>query len=265
MTDAMNAKPRAHTRRQRRTRGVQPESDERRDKRQEFLTRREFLDELQASLTPERFGTYLNAAGGDRKEASRLYVWNTEVSAAFYGPLQGLEVTLRNAAHQRLAECYGLAWYDNPDTGLDGGAIERIAAAKSEPMRHDSPGDASRVVAALSFGFWVSLFGRGGRLESGGKANYEMVLWRPALRSAFPHCATLNRKRVHGMLNGLRILRNRIAHHEPVFARNLAEDHQRILEVTGWMSPVMRTLTERHSRVPALLRCPEDVERTRLR
>ena len=104
------------------------------------------------------------------KGPSELYAWNTAVSAAFYGPLQGLEVTLRNAIHCRLADRHGEAWYDNPDAGLDRGAVERIASARTELAR-DGHGDApSRIVAALSFGFWVSLLGPGGRMAGGRKA-----------------------------------------------------------------------------------------------
>jgi hypothetical protein len=33
--------------------------------------------------------SYTSVAGADRKKAVRLYTWNTAVSAAFYGPLQG--------------------------------------------------------------------------------------------------------------------------------------------------------------------------------
>src|SRR4051812_36645942 len=71
------------------------------------------LDALQASLSPERFATYLAAANGERAEALRLYTWNTALSAAFYGPLQGLEVAVRNAMHRELSVRYGPAWYDN--------------------------------------------------------------------------------------------------------------------------------------------------------
>ena len=38
-------------------------------------------------------------------------------SAAFYGPLQGLEIALRNAIHQQLTRCYSAAWHDNPAVG----------------------------------------------------------------------------------------------------------------------------------------------------
>jgi hypothetical protein len=53
------------------------------------------LDALETSLSRQRLATYVNAAGGDREQAVRLYTWNTAVSAAFYGPLQGLEVAPR--------------------------------------------------------------------------------------------------------------------------------------------------------------------------
>ena len=48
-------------------------------------------------------------------------------------------------------------------------------------------------------------------------------------------------------------LRNRIAHHEPIFTRRLDEDHTRILQVTGWISPRARAWIECRSRVPLLL------------
>ncbi len=213
----------------------------------------EVLNALQASLSRERLATYLDAAGGDRERAIRLHVWNTAVSAAFYGLLQGLEVALRNALHRKLAERYGEAWYDNLRTGLDRGALERIGGARTE-LERDGHGDGPpRIVAALSFGFWVSLLGPGGRAAAGRKANYEMTLWRPALRGAFAHRATLTRKEVHRPLNALRTLRNRIAHHEPIFSRDLIRDHERILWVAGWISPATRTWIERHSRVRAVL------------
>ena len=213
----------------------------------------DILGDLEASFSPERMSTYLRAARGDREKAIHLYTWNTAISAAFYGPLQGLEVALRNAVHRQLAGCYGAAWYDNSAAGFDMGCLVRIANAKTEVARAGHSVGPPRVVAALSFGFWISLLGSGGRIDPRRKADYEKTLWRPALRGAFPHCRILRRKQAHNPLNGLRTLRNRIAHHEPIFARRLMEDHERILDVTGWISPGTRTWIERHSRVVTLL------------
>ena len=99
-----------------------------------------------------------------------------------------------------------------------------------------------------------SLLRGGRRLDlAGHRADYERTLWRPALRRAFPHRAKLTRMAAHQALDPLRNLRNRIAHHEPIFARRLDEDHARILEVAGWISPGARAWIEHRSRVPLLL------------
>ena len=212
------------------------------------------LDDLEASFSSERLSTYLKATGGDRAKAFHLYTWNTAISAAFYGPLQALEVALRNAMHSQLAQCYGAAWYDNPATGLDTVCLDRLADAKTEAARAGKAPGPPRIVAALSFGFWISLLGSGGRIgPTGRKADYERTLWRPALRRGFPHYSPLTRKQAHRPLNDLRKLRNRIAHHEPIFARNLIEDHERILDVTGWISPGTRSWIGGYSRVAVLL------------
>ncbi|GAA0589900.1 Abi family protein [Caenispirillum bisanense] len=219
-----------------------------------FVYADDVLDDIERSLSPERFARYLNATQGNRKAAVHLYTWNTAVSAAFYGPLQGLEIALRNAMHRHLSAVYGTDWYDNPAAGLDQGATKQIADAKNK-LKGKYTVDAPHIVASLSFGFWVALLGRGGKFDqSESKANYEMTLWRPALRAAFTTEAPLKRRDAHEPLDYLRTLRNRIAHHEPIFERHLEKDHDGILQITGWLSPSSRDWIAHHSRVPALLR-----------
>ena len=210
--------------------------------------------ELEKCLSSPRMSTYLEAAHGDWASAFRLYHWNTAVSSAFYGPLQWLEVTLRNSIDQCLADAYGHEWYSEERAGLDYICRHRLAKAREQLKRERKPVDPPHVVAALSFGFWVSLLGHGGFLSRGGsRANYEMSLWRPFLRKAFPNRKRLLRKEAHRPLNYLRTLRNRIAHHEAIFRRDLSRDYRSILEVTGWISPVARASIESYSRVPDLL------------
>ncbi len=225
---------------------------------QEFVVKSAFsysdavIDALETSLSPERMETYAKRSGNDREKAVRLYTWNTAISAAFYGPLQGLEVALRNALHRELAEKYGTNWYDNPAAGLDDGTLKRLSRARSELRRGRYADDPSHMVAALSFGFWVALLGAGGRTPDGGKANYEMTIWRSGVFRSFPH-VRLSRKAVHEPLDYLRTFRNRIAHHEPIFDRHLAADYDSLLRVVGWINPKTRDWIEHHSRVPTLL------------
>ena len=221
-----------------------------------FSYSREVLTELESTLSPQRLSTYVRAVPEhDKEQALRLYIWNIALSSAFYGMLQGLEVTMRNTMHKQLAATYGSAWYDNSLIGLDDGGMKRIRTAKSRLARSGrkriSP---AQVVAGLSFGFWVSLLGHGGRIaELNRRANYEMTIWRPALRQAFPTARALTRKRAHAALDELRILRNRIAHHEPIFNRQHKVDYQLILTVTGWISPTTSEWLDHHNRVHMLL------------
>jgi hypothetical protein len=213
-----------------------------------FYYSQSIINALERALSPERLSTYLAAAHGDHATALQLYVWNTEASAALYGPLQALEIVVRNAFHRELAAVYGAAWYDNPQVPLTPFARARVADAKDALRRAGRPLDPGRIVAELSFGFWERLLTHG----PPGKLNYEMALWRPALHRAFPN-SRRRRVDVHKPIPTLRDLRNRIAHHEPIFGRPLAAEYQTILEVTGWICADTRAWVVHHSTVPTVL------------
>ena len=155
---------------------------------------------------------------------------------------------------RRLAKRYGSKWYSAQQGLLDDACRRRVSIAKDRLVRERQRFDPPDMVASLPFGFWVSLLGRGGRVSDRRRsADYERTLWRPALRRAFPNCKSLTRKDAHRPLDYLRTLRNRIAHHEAIFPRDLVSDYSRILEVTAWVSKAARIWVERHSRVPDLL------------
>ena len=159
----------------------------------------------------------------------------------------------RTSHRARSWKC-GPNWFDNAGTGLDAGAQRRIREVKKGLRRAGKPVEPPNVVAALSFGFWVSLTDSGDKLNSGGQASYEDKLWRPALRRAFPACdTTLMRRQAHERLNKIREFRNRIAHHEPIFNKNPDCCHEAILEVTNWISPGTAEWIRAYSRVGELL------------
>ncbi|WP_185681192.1 hypothetical protein [Parvibaculum sedimenti] len=57
----------------------------------------------------------------------------------------------------------------------------------------------------------------------------------------------------------LRTFRNRIAHHEPIFAPHLGANYASLLQVAGWISAETRAWIERHNRVPAVrAQSPDD-------
>jgi hypothetical protein len=102
------------------------------------------INALERALSPERLSTYLAAANGDHAAALRLYVWNTEISAALYGPLQALEILVRNAFHRELSAVYGPTWYDNPQVPLTppararGGRGKILTAIPARPASTES-------------------------------------------------------------------------------------------------------------------------------
>lgn len=226
-----------------------------------------FLPSLEEAISSERFATYLAHVDGDREQALRLYEWNIAASAAFYFPLQALEVCLRNACHRRLQATYGVKWYQTEKLKLDWQAQDRIRKVLSNSNDPSRPKEPPDVVAALSFGFWVSLFGPGGHTQPygrGPRANYEMTLWRPALRGMFKGAQSLRRKDLHRSLNYLRNFRNRVAHHEPIFKRHLEKDYDSIIRIVGWIYPEQCLWIEQHSRVRQILDKPYNTPQIRI-
>ena len=126
--------------------------------------------------------------------------WLMQVPEAPLDPWRRIidEVALRNGMHRQLTAAYGSAWYDNPKADLSTSTRQRIQTAKDDVTRGGYKLDPPHLVAALTFGFWVSLLGRGGLSGRPGqtKSNYEMTLWRPALSRTFPH-ARLARAAAH--------------------------------------------------------------------
>lgn len=199
---------------------------------------------LEETISSDRLTSYLAATQGNKAEALQLYAWNAIISAALYVPLQGLEVTLRNALHRELTQRFGVHWYDRLSPSLSNPSQNLIAGAKSTVTNSRKPLTPSRVIAELSFGFWVTLL----------SGKYHNPLWTPALYKAFPHLPPrVPRKHVHQPLDYLRLLRNRIAHHEPIFGRHLQKDYEHILELVGWMSPEKAAWVAHHNTVETIL------------
>jgi hypothetical protein len=75
------------------------------------------------TLSNERFGKYLTAAGGDIDRAIRLYVWNSHVGEAFHTPIQTVEVALRNSINHALVAKFGANWWQDPGFLGGGGSL----------------------------------------------------------------------------------------------------------------------------------------------
>ncbi|ONH31068.1 hypothetical protein [Pseudofrankia asymbiotica] len=193
-------------------------------------------------LSVPRFAPYVLAAHGDADQAMRLYWWNVEASAAFYGPLHCLELALRNSMNARLSSHYGTAewWTVAP---LNPIGTRKVSEARSDARtRRLRTTSADDVVAALTFGFWVSLLSRG----------YDRLLWVPVPHKAFPGYAG-RRHDLHDNLMAMRLFRNRIMHHEPIHHRDLIADHAKIFRLIDYISRDAAQFVAALDRVPDVL------------
>lgn len=201
---------------------------------------------LERSLSRERLGKYLEASGHDIDAALDLYERNSRLSEAFYTPLQGVEICLRNSIHSKMAATYGDDWPDNGRPPLQQKSREMIASAYDDPCfagRDPAPCD---IVATVRFAFWVGLLG----------PSYDSTLWRSAVWRAFTGARHLRRRNIHGRLNAIRRFRNRVAHHEPIFDRDLVATHDEIVEAIRWMCQDTAAWVEEHSRFPGVYEGP---------
>jgi hypothetical protein len=183
------------------------------------------LPNLPALIGTERFSTFLSATGGSHEAAVRLYSWNMDASASLWGDLHVLEIVLRNGLHHRLARLFNRPDWWNADVlkGRDRRPVDDAITAIRR--RHPRDWTAGHVVAELGFGFWIGLLAN----------RHHTTLWTTALCEVFRHFEG-RRGDIHAALERLRKLRNRIAHHEPIFGRDLAYDHRMILSVLEYIS-----------------------------
>lgn len=191
-------------------------------------------DDIEAALSLERFGRYVEWANGDRQRAVALYTYNARISEALTIPLHGLEIALRNRIHTVMSEQAGERWFDQPDLLLAPHQQAQVLDAIGELEGNGKDATAGRIVAGLSFSFWTAMF----------SPAYE-DLWRAALHRIALRSGGkgLTRKAFSKPLTPIRLLRNRVAHHEPILHWTLPRHHRNMLELTSWLSPVVHSWT----------------------
>jgi hypothetical protein len=130
---------------------------------------------IEKYVSAERIAPYYALARDDKWVGIQLYERNCQLSEALYGVVQGLEVSLRNAIHNVMAEKVGAPdWYDR--LAFEESERQSIDDAKlkiADKLSRVTPG---RVVAEMTFAFWVRLFA----------SSYEKELWVKYLYRIFP-------------------------------------------------------------------------------
>lgn len=201
---------------------------------------------LARALSADRFRTYQRECGTP-DEALELYEWNATVSAAVMHLTGMVEVCVRNAMDEQLAQWHvsrgrpGEWW----DSGLlDARGTRDVAEARRRAGKTQAHG---RVVAELSMGFWRYLTAK----------RYLTTFWIPALQHGFTTPSTSaeeQRTWVEARLRDLHFVRNRAAHHEPLLRRDLSRDVVMAFELADAVHPDVGTWVRAQCTVHTVLK-----------
>lgn len=216
-------------------------------------------------VSEERFATYVRATR-TTAEGWALYEWNQQLTTALTPLIQDLEVALRNTLNDQLKAHFGRDdWWAEPKLRLDDASAAMLTGALDRDHNRRRLGrgtiGSGKIVAELTLGCWVNMLGTGGHTSLGRPVDYEGRVWRPALRTGFTKPGTNaqgevrrpQRREVHFRAQVFHRMRNRWAHHEPIFGgvkKPGTSDYVSVSEVVGgsiellsWMSA---QLAERH-------------------
>ena len=202
-------------------------------------------------LSGERLATF-QALAGTTRDAINLHQQMLHLASSLMGVTAVVEIALRNAICDRLSEHFKVAgWLLHPPAPFqwhasekdkikqavrsaqraayakknqdDKRALDTVAFPNGVPagISHDDRSNArqraitvatGQVIAQLTMFFWKRLY----------SDDYEQALWRTALKRVFPN-KSLKRATIAAQLERIYQTRNRIAHHEPVYGRRLAD------------------------------------------
>lgn len=178
-------------------------------------------------LGAPRFQRYVDVCNGDRAQALKLYEWNVALGQALMRDISHFEIALRNAYNETMESRWpGKShWLLDPDSpavtpiwrirkdrsglkrGTDVNYQNRRAVDGAIRKCGGNSATPGKVMAELSFGFWRQLT----------SASHEKSVWVPFLHHAYP--AKTDRASVDQVIGTINTVRNRIAHHEPIFDR----------------------------------------------
>lgn len=184
-----------------------------------------------ATISAPRIGTYQAAVSGDLATAVALYGWNARISTALMLPAHFAEVAVRNVVDDALTVVYGPRWPWEPTfvrslPNHTGPFYSPKSDLLSVRGREPTTG---KVIAELKFVFWQNMF----------TARHDIRVWDAQINTLLPGATSTpqqTRLRVYNDLEVIRKLRNRIAHHEPIFRRNLYDDLARMLDLVDLRS-----------------------------
>lgn len=220
-------------------------------------------------LSTPRLGTYTAARSGSVPEALELYRWNLDISMAFFESIHYFEVAFRNAIDSSVEKWYD-ATHGRPDVGLhswleptanhtaangvparvaglNGYSQQLVQAAIRNAAKRHTQVDHGHVVAQLTLGFWHHLV----MPASASASAAQKAMWGRAVKPAF--VSSVAQTKLDASVQKIVDLRNRIAHHEPIFDEKLRDQYANLLTTAEQIEPGLGWWIDTTSRVETVL------------
>ncbi|MCH5228287.1 MAG: Abi family protein [Muribaculaceae bacterium] len=202
-------------------------------------------NDLQNILSKDRFSRYLLACNNDKRKALILYRLNLRLSQEIYAILLYFEIDIRNSIDEKLKINLGCNWLR--DSISQGGIFDikscrdsaKIISKAYLRLKRNRTYSLSKLIAEMEFGIWKYMF-----------ANPQYRATARVLLNVFPNKPKSTAQKQYNntyffnALDGINILRNRVANHEPIcfglrqntidtsYIRNAYAD---ILSLFSWM------------------------------
>ena len=198
---------------------------------------------LKASLSADRFKTYLQKANNNEVFAFALYLHNARLAKSFLFPLSIAEITLRNTVDHVLVQQYGTDWHINGPF-RDHDITPESKAALDKAISRARSNNRGKVIAELTFDFWSNLF----------RTEYSNF-WRTKANIAFPNLRRgQGRHEIQSLAREINRLRNRVAHHEPILDLNIPDLHSKIIKLVNLRCTKTSDWMKHHSNVSLVMR-----------
>ena len=183
---------------------------------------------LNLVISEERLSTYLNWSEFDKTKALALYTLNTLISGSFYPILNMTEVALRNSINSSFIDRYGFSWFLKNKIkypGVTPPYIIKKEIGKFQRKRKINARLCGKFVANMPLHYWTNMFSHANR-----------NLWNQLLSQNFNTDNKLNRIYVFQTLEKFKILRNRIAHYEPIINGDLISQYHELRQLVSYIS-----------------------------
>ncbi|EHU1925325.1 hypothetical protein EJ062_04785 [Acinetobacter baumannii] len=221
------------------------------------------IDHIFSKLSTVRLDTYKNQFHLENpKDIYAAYCWGEAVSGSIFKIISVIEILLRNSIHNALKPALGKKWMideqkvkltDHQKDKVDNILYEKKDGRRTEKRIDPTPNE-NTIIAKLSFGFWSHfldiklLDGKSWDMYLSDIFNNYTYVGRYRGRQFWKDRDKKNIYALKDRLRDINEIRNRIAHHEPVWKKsyegyqpknisdNLKNTVSLILDVLNWLS-----------------------------